>query len=124
LETVFAPAIAARWPGASSAKPKTQSGSVRCAVDASMTRTGMLGQVRRDLAHRGVGQAEDGDIGLSEGADARVRDFRSLLGQRDQRDVRTVLEARADLKTRRSNLAVDEHLRSHGSVPCMDDAPP
>ena len=81
-------------------------------------------QVRRDLVHGRVGQAEDGDIGLSEGPDPREPGFPVLLGQGDQRDVRTGLEACADLQTRRSNLAVDEHLRSHGSVPCMDDALP
>ena len=89
-----------------------------------MTRTGML---RRSGAISCTAASGRQRMAISASPKAPIResrDFRFSSGKEISEMSGRVLEACADLQTRRSNLAVDEHLRSHGSVPCMDDALP
>ena len=108
---------AARWPGASSGRPNTQPGAVRCAVLASIRQ--VFGFVTSAAASRGgrVGQAQEGHVGGIQQAGA-LGGVLALVGVDAQHlDVGALREILVDAQAGRAFLAVDEDAVSscHGS---------
>ena len=104
----FEARIRARWSGASSGRPKTQSLAVRCAVLASIRQVVGLRDQRRGLARRRIGQAEEGDVGGVEQARALGRVLAQLGRGAQHLDVAALGEVLVDAKAGGAFLAVDE----------------